>query len=213
MHSKMLLVIALLLSTSLAAQNEKTPIYSGNGVEVNMLSNYESGTRLHAAGNIPMAITMFKQGAEKGEPKSIFALGTYYYFGEGVEQDLVQARELFLKASAQGHAESTFMLSLIYGRGEGVAADQKIAMTYLQTAARACVSQAQNQLAQMYYEGYVVEKDPMKGIAWLALAAEHDGEETRETVKQIKADLSPKDLARVEELETQHRSTLTCATD
>jgi TPR repeat protein len=181
-----------------------------SGVKINDLSNYESGTRLHEAGNIPMAIIMFQQGADAGDPKSEFALGTYYYFGEGVKKDLERARKLFESSDSKDNAESAYMLALMYRRGESVAKDDVASQKYLIKAAHACIEPAQSDLSKAYYEGIGVQKDELEGIAWLYLAAEQNDQETQDTVAQILDRLSKPDREFVEARVKTIRSESNC---
>jgi TPR repeat protein len=210
MHKQFLLFIAFAVIPFLAHASEEST--KSPKVDVNILSDFEGGTRAHAGGNLEMAIILFRQGSEKGDPKSMFALGTYYYLGEGLAKDFNEARKLFETAADKGHAESAFMLSLIHGRGEGVIADKKVALGYLQKAAYGCVGHAQNQLAQMYYEGTELAKDELNGIAWLVLSSDDAEPGTKATARQIKANLKPENQKRVTELEKQHRAAMKCST-
>ncbi len=186
---------------------------SGKEIELNILSDYVSGTRLHKAGNKKMAITMFRQGVAKGDPKSMFALGTYYYFGEGLTKDVAEARKLFQTAVDQGNAEAAYFLSQIHGNGDGVPVDTNAALGFMQKAAFGCVAKAQSELSQMYYGGKGVTQDKLNGIAWLALAADDEDQETRDTVAKIKLNLNPDERKRVADLEKQYRATLKCQPD
>jgi len=45
-----------------------------------------------------------QEAAEQGDPDAQFKLGVLYYSGEGVPQDLTEARKWILKAAEQGDA-------------------------------------------------------------------------------------------------------------
>ncbi len=91
--------------------------------QISLKSDYEAGVRIHETGNIRMAVTCFEQGVAKDDAKSMFALGTYYRFDEGVSKDFAKARELFQQASTRGSPEANAMLGIIYREGQGVPID------------------------------------------------------------------------------------------
>ena len=53
-------------------------------VQIRMRSDFEAGSRAYQAGDLKMAITFFRQGVEKGDPQSEFALGTHRVALEGL---------------------------------------------------------------------------------------------------------------------------------
>lgn len=56
----------------------------------------------------------------RGGAAEQFNLGVKYYYGRGVRQDYVKAREWFEKAAAQGYADAQYILGVMYANGEGV---------------------------------------------------------------------------------------------
>jgi TPR repeat protein len=52
------------------------------------------------------AIRWYRKSAEQGYPPGQYGLGYMYYFGYGVQQDRVQAHDLFQQAAAQGNDEA-----------------------------------------------------------------------------------------------------------
>lgn len=144
--------------------------------QLHVRSDFEAGVAQHQNGNIKMAIIFFEQGANKGDPKSMFALGTYYYFGEGVDQNFVKAKSLFESAAEKDEAEANTMLGLMYQKGEGVSADLSRAKVHYTKAANACDATAQNLLAQILYYGEAGPAEKSEALAWLYLAAPHNSE-------------------------------------
>jgi len=74
--------------------------------------------------------------AESKDPVSIHILGTYFYYGFGVQRYIFKSIEWFLKASELGYADSQYMLGMIY---ETVGHDEKqkeSAMHYYELAAK-----------------------------------------------------------------------------
>ena len=58
--------------------------------------------------------TILLKEAEAGDPVSIHILGTYYYYGFGVQRYIFKAIEWFLKSSELGYSDSQYMLGMIY---------------------------------------------------------------------------------------------------
>ena len=204
-----LLLLAAPLAASAQETAPSTQIYKDGNIEVSQLSDFEAGTRMYDAGNIDMAVKLFKQGAEKKDPQSSFALGTHYFFGEGVEKDFAKAKELFEFAGEHGSMESLFFLSLMYDKGDGVAADPAKSFDYALRASRGCVAPAQSWLAGLYIEGKGVAKDMVEAMAWMTIAADQD-EEARSLLPAMSGTLDEAQAARVEGRVKALRAALAC---
>ena len=75
------------------------------------------------------------RAAEQGYVDAQFNLGLLYANGEGVEQDIVQAVELFKKAAEQGNIDAQNNLGALYYTGEGVERNTDIASEWFENAA------------------------------------------------------------------------------
>jgi TPR repeat protein len=159
--------------------------------QIRIKSDYEAGTQQHENGNIKMAIIFFEQGAVKNDPKSQFALGTYYHFGEGVPIDYTKARTLFEQSAAQDTPEANAILGIIYRHGQGVPIDKTRAIDYLKKAAYACSDQAQDELAHMLYTGEGVPPQKVEALAWLYVAAESKNINAADGVTMLEKELAP----------------------
>ncbi len=144
---------------------------AGNDIQIRVKSDYESGVQMAERGDLNMALTFFGQGAEKGDAKSLFALGTYYHSGQGVEKDLPKALALFERASAAGLPAARAMLGIIYREGQGVTKDAARAISYFKQASEGCSDIAQEKLAQMLYAGEGIAQDRIEALAYLYVAA------------------------------------------
>lgn len=74
--------------------------------------------------------------ARLGDADSQYNLGQMYRRGEGVPQDLVQARRWYEAAAGQGFAEAQFQLGVLWERAVGVAPDLAEARRWYAAAAR-----------------------------------------------------------------------------
>lgn len=59
-----------------------------------------------------LAKSLYKGWALQGDAEALFRLGKLYYYGEGVEQNLVKSYVFFAKAAAQGHQKGLQMREL-----------------------------------------------------------------------------------------------------
>ena len=146
-------------------------VSAGNDIQIRVKSDYEAGVQMAERGDLNMALIFFGQGAEKGDAKSLFALGTYYHSGQGVEKDLPKARALIERASAAGLPAAHAMLGMIYREGQGVPKDAVRAISYFKQASDGCSDIAQEKLAQMLYAGEGVAQDRIEALAYLYVAA------------------------------------------
>jgi len=65
------------------------------------------------------AATLFQQASEQGNRRAQYQLGLLYARGDGVQKNLVRARELLHKAAMQGHPKAQFYLGQMYVFGDG----------------------------------------------------------------------------------------------
>ena len=104
------------------------------------------------------------------DPAALNQRGLACYFGEGVEKDLVKARELFLQAAEQGYAPSQVNLGMMYDHGDGVARDYQQARHWYQKAADQGNRDGQLMLGYMYFYGLGGEDDHKKAMRYFIAA-------------------------------------------
>ena len=78
-----------------------------------------------------------KEKAEAGDSAAQYELVMMYLFGEGVEEDYVEAVKWFRKAAEQGNAEAQYQIGLFYFFGDGVEEDCQEAYAW-------CILSAEN---------------------------------------------------------------------
>ena len=82
-----------------------------------------------------LALSLLNSSLEKGNSYAAYALGTWYLYGENVEQDLVKAVKLFKQAANGKISDAFFDLAVCYERGEGTRKLLKLAAeNYLRAA-------------------------------------------------------------------------------
>ena len=80
---------------------------------------YEQGMEFVRKKKVTDAATLFQQAGEKGNRRAQYQLGLLYARGDGVQKNLVRARELLHKAAMQGHPKAQFYLGQMYAFGDG----------------------------------------------------------------------------------------------
>jgi hypothetical protein len=98
-------------------------------------------------------------------------IGIIYALGEGVDQDLEQAREAFSAAADDGYAMAQYYMGMLYENGLGVDKDYETAYDWYLKAAEANYAPALNQIGYLYYNGYGVDVDIDQTIYYQKLAA------------------------------------------
>ena len=131
----------------------------------------EAQYALAAKADCGKAAYWYEKAAEQGHAPSQRSLGTMYFTGKGVEQDLVKAAHWYEKAAEQGHADSQANLGRMYYSGEGIEQDFAKAVYWYEKAAEQGDKSAQYNLGMMYQNGEGVEKDAAKAADWYEDAA------------------------------------------
>ncbi len=85
--------------------------------------------------NPKMNIEELKAFAATEDPEAQFQLGKYYYNGEGVEQDKVEAVKWIRKAADQELSDAQYSLGICYFYGDGVRKDHEESIKCFRKAA------------------------------------------------------------------------------
>jgi TPR repeat protein len=187
------------------------PTISLAEVSLRIKSNFETGVQMFENGNMKMALIFFQQGADKGEANCQSALGTHYFYGDGVEKNTDKALELFEKSAAQGDGLGNAMLGVIYSQGDGVKPDQKKAFEHSLTAANMCIAQSQDFVAMHLYRGEGAKKDNVESLMWLYMASSLGYEFSNSGVSQIESEIDVKDVKEAKKRFAELKERLKCA--
>jgi len=101
----------------------------------------------------PAEFQSLKLAADKRDTKAQSNLGTMYYSGDGVAQNLGEAFRYTKLAADHGDAEAQCRLGLMYYSGEGAEKNLAEAFKYFKLAADQGYAGAQHHVAVMYYAG------------------------------------------------------------
>ena len=83
--------------------------------------DFRRGLTAFNAGDYATALQVWRQLAEKDEPRSQAGIGFMYHRGMGVRADDREAAAWLLRAAEHGQAEGQLMLGILYYYGLGVA--------------------------------------------------------------------------------------------
>ena len=108
--------------------------------------------------------------------------GEKFYYGNGVEKNLVKALIMYLKAAEKGHIEAQYSAGYMYYYGEGTTTNEEEAFKWCIKAANQEHAKIQGHVkaqflvADMYSSGNGVDKNLRKAFTWYKKAAEqgHD---------------------------------------
>ena len=113
-----------------------------------------------------------RKAADQGFDAAQNALGSMYYFGEGVAKSNSLAIEWFRKAAIQGNAFASCNLGQRYYNGDlGVKKNYSLALKWHRKAAERGLPQSQNWLGASYDRGECVKKSHTSAVYWYRKAA------------------------------------------
>lgn len=95
-------------------------------------------------------------------PEARRMLGTYYFYGRGVEKDYTKALEYFTKSSETKYSQ--YYLGLMYENGYGVEKNYSEAAIWYEKSAKQGYASAQNNLGYLYQYGRGVPENKTKAI-------------------------------------------------
>ena len=120
--------------------------------------------------NKPSSIQALRQLVKEGDIGAGTALGQRYEMGQGVSQDLKQAKHWYVKASEEGDPLAMFLLGQLLEFGISGSPDYDQAALYYTAAAELGHAEAQARLARFYEEGWGVPQSFDMANKWYSLA-------------------------------------------
>ena len=134
---------------------------------------------------------MLAKAAEQGSADGQSALGTCYYFGNGVSKDDEQAIVWYTLAAEQGDASSQSQLGMLYYDGYNIPQDYNKSFEWYTKAAIQGHAEAQYYMSVLYAFGRGVSKDLVEAYAWAILADLNDFPNAKQELDKI---LSPSEI-------------------
>lgn len=121
------------------------------------------------------AIDGIEQAAALGHPPAQLQLGELYKLGQGVEQDLAQARLWYERAANGGNVLAMHRIGVMEARGQGGPRDEAGAIKWFEKASKLGLVDSQYNLGALYHPGGGetgdVPRDAAKAYYWYSLAA------------------------------------------
>ena len=134
----------------------------------------EKAEQLYSECKFDEAFKLFKDLAESGDVNAQYKLGVFYYFGDGIEEDLKESFKWYMKAAEQGSVKAQNRIGDFYYFGDGVEKDLKEAFKWYMKTAENGDTYAQYKIGDFYYYGEGVEKDLKEAFKWYMRAAENE---------------------------------------
>jgi TPR repeat protein len=122
--------------------------------------------------DIPLVLALLNESIDEGSSEAAYALGTWYLFGNHVDQDWKKAVVLLKKASMKKHPSALYDLAVCYEEGKGVRKNRKEAFRLYLRAALRGDKQSFHEVGRCYYYGIGIEKDSVLADIWLERAEE-----------------------------------------
>jgi TPR repeat protein len=114
----------------------------------------------------------YRARAVQGDAESQSKLGSFYFYGKGVEQNYSEALRWHQKAADQGYAPAEYSLGYVYSQGKGVPQSYPDAVRWVQKAADQGDTKAECALAQSYFYGQGVPQNYSEAVRWYQKAAD-----------------------------------------
>jgi TPR repeat protein len=120
-----------------------------------------------------------------------------YLFGQGVAQDLEEARRWLTPAANQGHPYAQFLLAKMFESGQGGPVDTVAATKYYEPAANYGIPGAQYRLGLLLVSDRSNGMDLVSAYKWLVLAQD-TVKESAASAQELHKLLTPSQLAQAE---------------
>lgn len=165
-------------------------------------------TGLNAAGNdaeTSVAIEKLEQAALLGHPPAQLQLGELYKTGQGVDQDIGQARTWFRRAANGGNILAMHRIGVMTARGEGGTANTPEAINWFEQAANRGLVDSQYNLGAIYHpsgDGENLQgdlQDAGKAYYWYALASLNGDDQATPLAAGVGATLGDSQRAEIDE--------------
>jgi localization factor PodJL len=141
------------------------------------------------------AISKLEEAAALGHPPAQLQLGELYKIGQGVEQDLGQARTWFRRAANGGNILAMHRIGVMTARGDGGPADTAAAIGWFELAANRGLVDSQYNLGAIYHPSdsgtSSSVQDAGKAYFWYSLAARNGDDQATPLAAGVAGALTP----------------------
>ena len=140
-----------------------------------------------------------KARAENGDATLQYQLGLYYFNGNGVAKDYLEAARWWRKAAGQGNAKAEYEFGLCYYAGYGVEQNYAEAAQWWTKASEQGDALAQYNLGCCCFYGYGVAKNLIAADKWLNLASAQGNENARQLLRRVENSMLPDQIAQAQQ--------------
>lgn len=112
------------------------------------------------------------RAVEFGHTYAMNALGSMYYYGQGLKENPARGITFYKAAFARGDIYAMRNLGIAYREGKGVKKDITNALALFKKASDGGHPSAPTDIGAMYFKGDGVKKDLAEAIRWYELGAE-----------------------------------------
>lgn len=144
------------------------------------------------------AVDAFRKAAEQGHAEAQNLLGMALLSGQGVAQDMDQARHWLQAAAQQGQADAQYQLGKLYLNARGVPAEEAWGVHWIACAAAAGHAQAQFESGVAWATGLGLPKNLDEARFWMTLAANQEVEQAAAVLAKLNAGQSATALAELQ---------------
>ncbi|MBL8720254.1 MAG: sel1 repeat family protein [Myxococcales bacterium] len=144
--------------------------------------------RSEARGWPRVVFPLLVRAARLGDPRAVYALGTWYLHGKRpvVERDLPRGTRMLLRAARAGVPDAQYDIGVSYSRGVGVRESASEAAAWFRKAARNGDVRAQVALARCYDDGDGVRASARWRDFWLERAAVTGFPQARKWLRELR---------------------------
>lgn len=151
----------------------------------------------------PLAMRLWRELADQGDPLALFAVGMLYQDGQGVAKDEAEAVRWFLRAAQKGNEGAQEVLYEAYMQGRGVPVDYAEAEKWMRPLAEKGYGMSQFFLAGLYLR----KQNLIESYKWLMLAKRQTltSDLASKGLENLRAKMSRSDVAEAERLASEWR--------
>jgi localization factor PodJL len=143
--------------------------------------------------NLPDAVRLLTEAAQKGQAVAQYRLATLYERGQGVAPNPALAARWYQMAAARGNRKAMHNLAVSYANGAAGKKDMTEAARWFAQAAALGLADSQFNLAVLYETGAGVPQSWAQAYKWYAIAASGGDGEARTRSAALRARLSDAD--------------------
>lgn len=147
------------------------------------LAGFDEAAAAFAAGDYNKTLQQSRPLAEKGDPRSQYAMGVLYENGLAVTKDLKLAAAWYLKAAKQGNADAQYNLGAMYEHGVGMPVNYAEAARWYRPAAEQGDIDALSNLGVLYQNGQGVPQDKVLAMALYNVSVAYAGRGTTQAAQ------------------------------